>query len=179
MSNIGSQLYSGAADFGRFRAKIALFIGCIISVIAILFGISMVLRHTKLTAQTSGRIIKITEQCEQVLDNDGQHQRYICEPDTIEYTVDGKNYQITRSVISKTQFRKLQFGIVQIYYDPTNPSHADTRSDDMKTVGMLAIGFGLIVLALAYLSYWMVNKYKFAAAASGVGGAADIMRDIF
>lgn len=174
MSNLGSQLYSGAADFGKFRAKIGLFIGCVISIIAIIFGIYMVLRHVKLTAQTSGHIIKITERCKKA--NDGN---YMCDPETIEYTVDGKNYQITRSIISKTEFRKLQSHIVQIYYDPTNPSHADTRSDNMKTVGVLAIGFGLIVIALAYLSYWIVNKYKFAAAASGVGGAADIMRDIF
>lgn len=162
--DLANNIYDGAAEYGRFMAIIGLIIGCLIATIMIVGGVVLLFKKNKYTQIISGDITK--SQCNninnsiscslsaQYIVGDESNQKY-----TIDNTMNGKTYYNVGDKIN-------------IYYDPNNPGLSSTN----KPISFVLIGSILIIIALLIicgvsLNYYIVNRYKFAAAATGVGDA--------
>lgn len=161
----GDKLYTGAAEFGMFWANVGAIIGSIIGVLFIIGGLYNVFRKDKYSAEIQGKIMDAT--CATITQNNQQIQQCAIK---VEYIVDGKTYpfQTTRNEF----YAKDQN--VSLRYNPENPSEA---SMDMsaKTEGLWMLLIGAIILAAAWINWYLKRRYKFAAAAGGVGAAFDMI----
>jgi hypothetical protein len=162
----GDKIYSGAAEFGMFWANVGAIIGTIIGVLLIGGGIYNWFKKDKYRNEVQGRITEAT--CAPVTQGNQQVQQCALK---IEYMVDGKTYpfQTTRS----DQFYAKDHTVL-LRYNPDNPAEASMdMSAESKGLGMML--FGLIVLAIAWINWYIKRRYKFAAAAGGVGAAFDMI----
>jgi hypothetical protein len=164
-------IYSDAASLGRLKAFIGLIIGCIISFIVFIVGLSKIFSRNKHTMAVKATITKII-QCQSL---DSKQTSYECMID-LSYTVNDTPYNI--STFSTTGPSEKQVGqILNVYYDPSNPSSVSSysKSDD-KTLGWSMIGFSLLIVGMAYFFWWLTNRYKFFAAAEGAHTVSQLFR---
>ena len=160
--DFANNIYDGAAEYGRFMATIGLIFGCIIAAIMIVGGVALLFKKNKYTKITSGDIT--TSQCNNVNNSiscsvsaqyivgDESSQKY-----TVDNTMNGKHYYNVGDKIN-------------IYYDPNNPGLSSTNKPiSFVLIGSILIGIALLIIAGVSLNYYIVNRSKFAAAATGVG----------
>lgn len=164
---LGEQVYSGAAKFGLFMANIAVVIGSIVGVIMIGVGIKFWTQKEKYSVEIQGRVIDA--QCASISDGKRQYQQCAIK---IEYVVDGKPY-IFETIRSDQYYAKGYS--VSLRYDPDNPVEA-TMDGSVKTLGKILVGVGLAIIAVVWVSWYIKRRFKFAAAAGGVGTAYDMIR---
>lgn len=179
---LGDEIYSGAASFGKIRAIIGTILGTIIGIALIIGGIAAIKHKRIFTRKTIGKSVNSQNppqtipisNCDSTIvkDNNRQYQCHFI----VQYTVENKNYTKIFNTNSNTNYSE-QTDIV-IYYDPTNPENVSLYEDDYKIVGYIFIGLGILLLLSSWIGLWIVYKYKFAAAASGVAGAIDMVRAI-
>jgi hypothetical protein len=63
-----------------------------------------------------------------------------------------------------------------VYIDPLNPIDCSLESKQMDTTaGMIVVGIAVVVIASAVLLWWLSQRYKFFAAAEGVGLGANVV----
>lgn len=105
--------------------------------------------------------------------DDQSSTQYRCVEVDVSYVVNGKKYNMTKSTDSPMDYGK--GSRVEVFYDPSNPKHAELSSDNSHVVGWIALVMGLLVLIGSWFWIWMTWKYKFVAAAGGVAGAADMI----
>jgi len=161
---LGEQVYSGAATFGLFMAKVGAAIGTIIGLLMIGFGIKFWASKEKYDGVTSGKIIQA--QC--APREKGQYQCFL----KIEYFVNGTPY--TFEAQKNDQFYAQGYAI-EVRYNSTNPQDA-TLGTSTKLAGMILTGIGLFIIIAAWVTLYIQRRFKFAAAAGGVGTAFDWIR---
>lgn len=190
-TNLGSEIYSGAASFGRFRAFVGVIIGTLLGLALIVGGIVAISHKIKRTSTVTGypvdnRTLEILPggipKCGVITDKN--NTTYDCNF-TLKYEINddksdtGKFYLFhTTSFHETSDINYSGMHSVPLYYNPKNPGDASLTKDDFHTVGWVMIAFGLFVLIASWISLWVVLHYKFAAAASGVGGAYDMIANI-
>lgn len=153
---IGDQIYTGAASLGMLKANIIRIGGTIIGVILLCMGIWIWTKKEKYSATIQGKVIDA--QCPPVVKD--QIQECLLK---IEYIVNEKTYTFESK---KVGYYAKDYGI-EVRYDPTNPEQA-TLDSSYKTTGMILTGVGLFLIVAGWIYWYVVKRYKFAAAASGV-----------
>lgn len=166
---VGDDLYDGAATFGRFMATISLVIGVLTGLILIGISIYLLVTPARYTELTTAKVNEA--KCDRVPTGDSRGFMNDCIM-KIEYTVDGK--QIVKDHNSKGKYYSVG-DTIKIRYDPSNPEDFST-SMSRKTVGWILLAIGIPVIFLSWLSWWIATTFKFAAAATGVGTAYNIVR---
>ena len=58
----------------------------------------------------------------------------------------------------------------ELRYDPTNPQDADILPS-ARTLGFYLIVAGVLLVVAVWINWWIKRRFKFAAAAGGVGDA--------
>ena len=58
-----------------------------------------------------------------------------------------------------------------VFYNPANPHQVSGAAPNYKVGGGAMMVFGLVIAALGLLQFYIVRRFKFAAAASGLGDA--------
>lgn len=169
--SLGNQIYDGAGEFGHIEAWIGAIFASIIGLVFVIIGIVAVSRKNSLTNDVEGKITKAI--CGTPYQKDNQ-QLYNCTID-IEYTVDNKKYTIQTT--KTDNFQQYEGQTINVYYNPSTPKKGAIQSDSSKTVGIIFIGAGLIIPAFAWLWLWITYKSKFAAAAGGVAGAFNLVKN--
>lgn len=169
--SFADNIYSDAASLGRLKAFVGLIIGCIISFILFLVGLFKIFSTNKHTMAVKATITKII-QCQSL---DSKQMSYECMID-LSYNVNDTPYNI--STFSTTGPSEKQVGqILTVYYDPSNPSSVSSHSKhDDQVLGWSMIGFSLLVVGMAYLFWWLSNRYKFFAAAEGAQTVSQLFR---
>jgi hypothetical protein len=164
---IGEQVYSGAATFGLFMANIAAIIGSIVGLLMIGFGVKFWVQKEKYSAETQGRIVDA--QCATVTEGKEPKQQCLLK---VEYVVDGNPYvhEATRS----DRFYAKDYKVA-IRYDPDRPQDA-SMDGSAKTMGKILVGIGFLIVIGVWVSWYIKRRFKFAAAASGVGTAFNMIR---
>ena len=170
-NSLGEEIYSGASTFGRIEAWIAAIITSIIGLIFIIGGITMISHHTKFTNSVQGTVLN--SNCT-TFTGDNNTQQYSCTL-TIEYKVNGKPYQITTAKDSIYNYTKGNY--ITVYYDPKNPQNGKLINDNNKVLGIIALVAGILIPLFAWIWLWITYKSKFAAAAGGVSGAFNLLRN--
>ena len=156
--------YDATATFGRIMSYFQLIGGIIFGLIFIVVGI-VILRKPPLKGSGQAKVTAVT--C--TGSNNSQ-----CNA-TIQFVgADGKQYTTTiQGPYSVGQS-------VNISYDPNAPSQtATSNSVSNKTAGTIFLVVGILVFIGAIAWFYIVQKYKAAAALSGVGNAAGIANNIF
>ena len=169
--SLGNEIYSGAAGFGRIEAWISAIIGTIIAIIAIIFGIYIIIHKGHLKSVT-GTVTKSSYGCTTTTDtsNNKTTTTTICSFN-VSYTVDAQTYNKT---FSSTDTLSEGDNVI-IWYDPKNPDKAEYNPAPTY-VGWLIIGIALFVSLGLWLWVWITNRSKFAAAAGGVSAAVEMFR---
>jgi hypothetical protein len=156
--------YDATASFGRIMSYFQLIGGIIFGLIFIIVGI-VILRKPPLKGSGQAKVTAVT--C--TGSNNSQ-----CNA-TIQFVgADGKQYTTTiQGPYSVGQ-------TVNITYDPTAPSQTATSNTvSNRTVGSIFLVVGILAFIGAIAWFYIVQKYKAAAAITGVADVAGIANNIF
>jgi len=188
-ASMGDQLYTGAAEVGKIRTTIGLVFAVIIGIILLIAGISLLLKKNVHTMKVSATVDSGT--CPPIYTNtkNGSYINFKCDL-KISYVHDGERYpKLDATPGSEPTFFPLSItstqayvkgNTVDVYIDPNNPvdySLESLQSD--KLAGWIFIGIAVFIVGMSYLMRWLSQRYKFFAAAEGVGLATNIVTDGF
>jgi len=177
-SSFKSNLYSGAAEFGRVNSSISLVICSIIGLIFIIVGFFLLYKYyndsDKHTYEVSAKILSVSS-CSNNVNLMG------CNID-LSYNYNGKNYTVNNFLYEfnkQTNLNSVIDTTTPIYINPSNPSDISQNSDNSyKVGGIIFIVLGIIVPLFSYLNWWLTRKYKTLAAVEGVQSGINIIRNI-
>jgi hypothetical protein len=158
--DFASDAYDTSASFGRLMSYFSLLIGIIVGVIFLVMGI-YIIRKPALTGTAEGTIKSVScpgNSCSGTLSFTG-----LDKTDHI-VTIPG-TYAIGQ--------------IVSIHYNPTDPSQVTTGNVSNKTTGIIVLIVGVFILIGAIIWFYIVQKYKAAAAATGALDAVNIGANMF
>lgn len=150
-------------------------VGTIVGLVFIIVGIFLIFNKSKRTGSTQGTIQSIPN-CTQHIDNDSGTM-YACTNMNVKYTVNKTDYITPVSVDSIYNYKN--GSNIKIYFDPKDPKHGTTSSDNYHVVGWFGLIFGIILLGSSWFWLWMTTKYKFVAAAEGVAGVVGMINGSF
>lgn len=162
--SITETIYEDAAAIGRFRAWIGLIVACVIAFILFIAGV--VKLYSGKTNQSLPGTIK-TVSC--TLSN----KTYQCNA-TIAYTMNQIGYTTNIVLNSTTPYTSGQD--ITIYVNPSDPNDVSAVSD---ISGWYFIIGAILIVSIGYATLWISQKYKFFAAAEGVGTAGSVIRSIW
>lgn len=157
---IGDDIYDGAAAFGRFMSYVGLVIGGLIALVFLILGIVFLVKRDPYS-----KTVKATV-------TDAKCLTLKCTLD-LKYMVNGKEYTSSLTEDSKPNVQKGE--LLEIRYKPEDPASVSLRRRGTKTIGVILIVVALIIATIVGVYFWAVQRYKFAAAATGVGTAWDII----
>ena len=160
---LGSNVYSGTAEFGKDYTIITTIITLIICVFFIIGGIVLLLRKPQYTLQTTMTI--------STYDNTGA-------AGTFSYTgtvEDCDNKEMKLVGAESTLLDEGQTTPVFVKPDCSG-QEAHLHSDDFKPIGGLFIVLALIVGGFSIINLFFVKKYKGIAAVEGVAAGINLFR---
>jgi hypothetical protein len=172
--SLGDELYSGAASFGQIKALIGAIIGTIIGIIMIGFGISLSLKKQPSFESVNATILNVN--CNTVRNTqNGQNSTTQNCNINVSYNYNGKNQN------KYIQYTGNQVYVVNqqitVYVNKDNDSEIYLDIPNSRTLGLLLLFIGLLILIGSWFVYWLSNRYKFFAAAQGVSGAYNLFRN--
>ena len=155
--SLGESIYSGAAAFGVFTSFIGMIVALVCGVGLIIWGIFVFQKKNETSAQTQARVTDVACQ------NDASR---VCDI-LISYVVQEQTYQ------HHLQLPSIYFvgEEMPVFYNPANPHQVSGAAPNYKVGGGAMMAFGLVIAALGLLQFYIVRRFKFAAAASGLGDA--------
>jgi hypothetical protein len=167
---LGSEIYSGAASFGTVWALIGAIFATVIGTIAIGFGIYLLVRKDNRNAFPA-TVLYINgpggPPCQKTQDKPVQ---YSCKV-TIKYSgwADPIDINYTGSEIYYVGEQ------ITIYVKKGDPTDVTLSKSIPNWVGWVCIAGAILVIAFSWFWYWAARRWKFVAAAEGVGGALNIV----
>jgi hypothetical protein len=174
---LGTEIYSGAAEFGRFRALLGVIFGTVIGIIMIGIGIYLAARRTKRTLSVFGNIKDGVPQCtvSSYSDKNGTTITYNC-VFTVDYKIDDKPYSHTFTTNSSTNYVGIKD--IRLYYESGKEGDVSLSEDNTHIAGWIVLGIGVFLIIGSWISWYIINRFKFAAAASGTAGAFEMIRGV-
>jgi PDZ domain-containing secreted protein len=161
-------LYEGAAQWGRFTTGVDSFFSFIVAGFLFILSLYLLSQKGKITAQTSAKITTEEVDCFQKSKHGKVISSYNCGSVEVEYTIDGKVY--TQIVSITNSEKELKFGDdVTIYYDPSNPNTIAVSKDNPQRTGWILLGISVLLVLSSLLHLWLVRRYKWVGAVSGIG----------
>lgn len=167
MANLGEDLYSGAAAYGKFQAGLGLVLGTIIGIIMVIVGISLANRAVSLTGKSEAILSDVV--CNQIgtRSNDSKNVEnvYDCQFN-IKYKVNDIEY--TKHILTHNSVQHYNSESLTIYYNPDHPDDAQLNSDDTYALGYVLVAGGIVLVLGSWLWFYIATRFKFAAAAGAV-----------
>jgi hypothetical protein len=160
-SGIGETLYDGAASFGVAVAWISLFIGGFIGLALIGLGIYLILRKAKFSGKVDANVTDA--ECKRIIGGKSSTNDCLL---NLHYEVKEEVYNSVTTTNSSTYYQPGT--TTTIRYDPDNPKDV-TMMPGTKLIGWILIGVGVFITIAVIIHWYLATRYKFAAAATGVG----------
>jgi len=165
---LGSNVYSGTAEFGKDYTIIMTIITLIICVFFIIGGIVLLLRKPQFTKQTTMIITRIVNKG---TDQNGKNLIYYYGK------VKGCDNEIQLIGADWTMIVINVGDTTPVFVKPDSPcQEAHLHSDNFKPMGWLFIVLALIVGGFSVINLFFVKKYKGIAAVEGVAAGINIFR---
>jgi len=170
-TNLGDEIYSGAASFGIAWALIGAIFATIIGIGMIVGGIYILIHKDKLIdiQATITQINGGSGPCSKITDNPIQYSCSI----TLEYKYNGITYTGVQNYTGNANYYIGE--VITIRINPNNPNDISLNNPIPKWIGWILIVFALLIIIGSWFWYWASRKWKFVAAAEGVGGALNII----
>ena len=158
--NLAENIYEASATFGQIVSYFQLFAGLIIGALVIVLGVYL-LRSKPLDGK--GKAVVTAINC-----NEADKTNNNC-TSTVQFTgSDGKQYSANiQGIYSIGQE-------IPINYDPKHPETAN-KSLSNRNIGITCIVVGSLILLASSIWFYLVQRYKMAAAVNGVGQATNII----
>jgi hypothetical protein len=188
---IGNEIYSGASELGKFYSIISLIFCSIIFIICLIYGKYLISKKIKYSKKVKAKIINSIPQNSSQLSNCIQYdstvtrnnstavvKKYKCDL-SISFVIKDKTGVETdyvSKVSSDTEIDYSKTPEIEVYYDPLNPIDCSISSDDTKIFGWILIVIGFFVIICSIINYYLTQKYKFFAGASGIMGTLNMFR---
>jgi hypothetical protein len=167
--------YEASASFGRIYSYFSLIGSCLFGGFFVILGLYLLFRRHTLDSVTTGTISAVKD------------SSY-----TLTFKADGKDYNIelpkqqeptsTTTINGKTTSTHVIYNIGQsviLRYDSKNPNNISIGNPPIKGIGIGLFIFGLIIITIASIWFYFVQKNKTVAAVSGVGEATGIIGNVF
>jgi hypothetical protein len=167
---IGSEIYTGAADFGRVWAMFTAIFATIIGVVMIAAGVFILLK--KPWPSVAGTITAIDGSPTGICPQNGNN--FSCNV-TVSYKYNGESYTQGISYTGSAQYHVGE--AVKVYLVGGNPQNINIVGDIPKWVGGILIVFSLIAMGASWFWVWASNKYKFIAAAEGASAGLGLIKN--
>lgn len=162
---LGEKVYDSAAAFGKFRALMGAIIGTLIGIVLIGVGIYYLTRKSKFTESAVATVDDpdVSTKCPENVSTGF----YNCTNLNVDYSYNGTEYDNKKLTGS---FPEPLFNgeLINIWVDPNHPDAFSLTEDSNSTIGVFLLVFGILGLIAGWLTYIIVSKFKFAAAAEGV-----------
>lgn len=160
---MSNNIYTGAAEYGRFTSTIGMIIGIIIGSIMFIVGIYLLFKKQDKYESTTG-IVSSSPNC--VIN---RNNMYNCNAQVI-YTVNNKT-TTKLFLFSDLREQLLSGSSVKLYYKSSDPINTITNIEQTsnKVIAVLLFITGIIIILGSWYSYYVAKKYKFAAAGEGFG----------
>jgi hypothetical protein len=163
LEQVAERAYDASAAFGTFMTFVQAIVGTLISLLMIGIGIAMLRIKESYTGKTEAKIT--AAKCKRESSNSTT-----CVI-SYEYTVDGKKYTTS----GYTAYDTYSVGDKKtILYDTNNPENNKFDKAPWTTVGWVLIAIGIFILIGVWFWFYVVRRFKVAAAASGVGNVVGI-----
>lgn len=156
-------LYTGAATFGKVWSIFSAVAATLIAIAMILGGIYIIYHRAHLVS-VKGKVTKSNYDCVT------QKNTKTCQVN-VEYSVSDKKYNKTFTASSTYKTGD----DILVYYDPSDPTDSEIEPIQ-KWVGWALIGGAVFIALSSWIWVYLVERYKFLAAAQGVKGVYDILR---
>jgi len=164
-SNLGEEIYSDSASFGRIMTYIYSVILTGISLLLIYVGVKILKTPQTYTGKTSAKVNTVDCTKNIVNSSNGSSTTYNCSI-SVTYKVNDVDY--TTSLQDASSYEIKTGDSVNIEYNPTNPADSRISQISSKTLGWGAIILGVIILLGTIVHVYLVRRYKFFAAGTGV-----------
>jgi len=169
-SSLGSEIYSGAASFGTVWSLIGAIFATVIGTIMIASGIYLLLRKDDRNSFPA-TVLYVNgpngPPCQKTQDNPVQYSCTI----TIKYS--GWSSPIDINYNGNQLYYVGEK--VTIYVKKGNPTDVTLSQGVPKWGGFVLIGIAIFIIAGSWFWYWAARKWKFVAAAEGVGGVLNVV----
>lgn len=167
-----SAIGSGVATYGKIQAVIGTILAVLIVGVLVYFGFDRL--KDKHTSSADGTIASVNSPgC--TPDNSNQNiVTYSC-PVSISYTVDGKSYTISQTLIQTKQ--AVVNDKVVIRYDPSNPAEGLVEFPP-KTMGYVFLGSAALILLFTIVNTTLVFKSDAYATVTGGAAIAGLIRRV-
>jgi len=180
MSNgVGKEIYDDTAKFGLVMAFIGAIIATIIGVLFIVVGIYFVNKKLVYTATTTDTAITSVSGCTRsdgvtnctvnytyTTDDDDENPHIISGQSTSDESLCNNCNECGSG--SQEECNITGF---TVWYDPNDKGNSQLSSDSTHVLGWIGIVFGLFLLIVGWVSYYLKRKYKAYAAIGGAGAA--------
>lgn len=176
MSNLAQDVYTGAAEYGKFNASIGLIVGGIIGIILIIVGIAFLMQHMEPMQIIKGKVIEnSSNRCDSRYDPEMRMITFTCAV-LVEYTIpNGKTYQ--KQLVIQNRNSSISSGQeLTLYYKLSDPSNVSANEQsNTHVLGAIMLGIGLILIISQIVRFYAVRKYKFVAAGSGAASVIGML----
>ena len=168
--SVGSEIYSGAASFGTVWALIGAVFATIIGTAMIGFGI-YILIHKSTREAFPATVMYINgpngPPCQKTQDNPVQYSctvtvKYSNWPKPIDINYTGNELYYVGEQIT-------------IYAKKGDPNDVTLSKGTPPSTGWMLIILAVIIIIGSWFWYWAARRWKFVAAAQGVGGVLNIV----
>lgn len=174
---IAEEIYSGAAEYGKFRAFLSVIIGGIITIILFIIGFPLIFKKYEPLEQIVGNIIideKYPINCQQ-----DKNSKYLDCLVYIKYKLPNKDEQIQQFSLLSQQKTPINNQQITLYYKKEDENTISLYDKiNTRIIGFIMIIIGLVILGSSIFWLYVVNKYKFAASTTGVADAYSIIKNI-
>jgi hypothetical protein len=175
-NDVVSNIYSGAADFGRDYAFIVAAFVFVLCVVGVFVGVHLIRRKPVYTAEVDFLITRVTP--ETITETVNQGDKQVPRTRTI-YNLEGTVQMCGNSKVTLPGYQTyVTVGqTVKAWMKPNCQStEAHYSSDNTTLIGWIVIGVAIIVAILNALRLYFVKKYKAVAAVQGAAGASNLFK---
>ena len=176
VANLGNTIYDGASSLGEFTAKISMIIALVIGCVLIVSGIYFIMNDDS-DKYITVRGVVIEPNCTKTSvtydDRNRAINNFRCTMN-VSYTIDGTEYSKIIFVDGQTLYIKNQ--PIDLMVNKNDHQDVQLVTTSSTTMGSISLLIALIMIAGAYLNYYMTHNYKLYAAAKGTGTVMDVLR---
>lgn len=180
---LGSTMYEGAAAYGTFQAYLGAIIISFFGGIFVLIGLHLMMKTNYYDKQTMASVTNVPkcgkkESTNTVKQKNGHSETttsisWDC-PLVVDYSVDNESYSEVPITVNR-HTPVSQGENITVFYHKDDNSKIQQHSDSAAVLGAILFFVALVFIGLAWLRVYIVNKYKFAAAATGASSAINMI----
>lgn len=175
-SNVADDIYGGAASFGKFMGMINVVVLGLLSLICFIAGLVFLSKKEVYTKKVMASILNLTTepcQLQEKVVNDSKNSRIVryfrCKLQ-LSYKVENDSFNQDLWIDSDDNYNNSTNNQIEISYNPSNPTDIAYKPVSPKTIGSGLLFVALILSIMAIVTYYIITKFKFAAA--GVGAVS-------